>query len=206
MIPAVEIFTEAFEETHFVSGHNQNVRVHLHAFPPYVNGRSDATALQMRIWHDPECSLRVSLGIDVFASLSTLVIRFRSIVAAWPVFMALGVLCQQLSTSHGKPLTGTTAVQDFFLGSWSCWLAAMLSTGILQVMPVWGMATSPWVSQLLLGTAQALFLPLIPIFLAITAVLYLSSRGIFLSLFYLMTGILHTIQHSRDAKYRRSTG
>ena len=61
-----------------------------------------ARGLNLQIWQDPSCEepLRLHLSLDLYSSLGKLVLRYRLVVVAWPVAIALLVLRRQLQVYH----------------------------------------------------------------------------------------------------------
>lgn len=90
---------EPYESKFFPNVGNANIN--LHGVSPYVPPPVDATrtkdGLSLQIWSDPSCDseMEVSLSIDLLGSAGKLVMRYRTVFAAFPLLVVALVLRKQ---------------------------------------------------------------------------------------------------------------
>ena len=157
-------FSTHSHESHFRSIGQSSI-IHLHAAPPFLPALKSPLA-KVQVWRDPACDLQVSLTIDWFTSIGKLVLRYRAIVAAWP--MAIVLLCfrRQLVRSKDALTTFTEALNEVVQQDLPRVCGFLTAVGVLQTM----VANLGWTAMLnshnlLLGNDLAIFWPLAPIFL-----------------------------------------
>ena len=103
-----QYLNEPYESKFFVNVKQADLNLHGVApyMPPPLRGQSLADGLALQLWSDPTCdaSVDLSLEVDVLGSLGKLVVRYRTIMAAFPLLVVALVLCQQFSIYNA---TGT---------------------------------------------------------------------------------------------------
>jgi glycosylphosphatidylinositol deacylase len=168
--PVVRAYTASLREGFYFSGDTEATRLHLHTGAPYSDVKTDGLHLQS--WADPACPVNLRLSIDLKASLGTLVIRYRSIMASWPTFVTLGMLRRILSPWKGSRTninasTMQDALQQYLLEDLPLWTGLAVLSGLAQAVLSDRETFSSYSSTLLLGTKHLLFLLLVPVFLAV---------------------------------------
>lgn len=94
-----QYISEPYESKYFLNP--QNVNVNLHGVSPYVPPPTSASGskdgLSLQIWSDPTCNstMKVSLDIDILGSAGKLVMRYRTVFAAFPLVVVALVLRKQ---------------------------------------------------------------------------------------------------------------
>ncbi|KAL2200660.1 PGAP1-like protein-domain-containing protein [Corynascus similis CBS 632.67] len=94
-----QYLTEPYESKYFVNA--REAAVSLHGVAPYVPpplmGKSDEDGLSFQFWTDPTCnsSVHVELTADFLGSLGKLYMRYRTVFAAFPLFIVALVLRKQ---------------------------------------------------------------------------------------------------------------
>ncbi|KAI9663071.1 MAG: GPI inositol deacylase [Bathelium mastoideum] len=93
--------SEPYESKFFVNVKEADINIHGVApyMPPPLQGISAAQGLSLQIWSDPssEKSLVLSLKLDLIGSLGKLVMRYRTVFAAFPLLVVALVLRRQFS-------------------------------------------------------------------------------------------------------------
>lgn len=94
-----QYLAEPYESKFFVNA--RQVTVSLHGVAPYVppsiRRRSAENGLSFQFWTDPTCAsnIQVSLTVDVMGSFGKLYMRYRTVFAAFPLFVVALVLRKQ---------------------------------------------------------------------------------------------------------------
>ncbi|KAL2173866.1 PGAP1-like protein-domain-containing protein [Thermothelomyces heterothallicus CBS 202.75] len=94
-----QYLAEPYESKYFVNA--REAAVSLHGVAPYVppplTGKSEEDGLSFQFWTDPTCnsSIRVELTVDFLGSLGKLYMRYRTVFAAFPLFIVALVLRKQ---------------------------------------------------------------------------------------------------------------
>lgn len=87
------------ESKFFVNVKQADVSLHGIApfMPPALNGDEPTSGVSFQLWTDPTCdaSLNLSLKIDIAGSLGKLVMRYRTLLAAFPLLVVAMVLRKQ---------------------------------------------------------------------------------------------------------------
>ena len=88
-----------YESKYFVNAKQADIHFHGVApfMPPALKGESSAQGLAFQIWSDPTCgaSLEFTLKADFIGSIGKLVIRYRTVFAAFPLLVVAMVLRKQ---------------------------------------------------------------------------------------------------------------
>lgn len=91
-----------YESKYFVNVKEANINLHGIApfMPPPLRGQSANKGLALQLWSDPTCdaSLDLSIEVDIPGSIGKLVIRYRTVMAAFPLFVVALVLRKQFKT------------------------------------------------------------------------------------------------------------
>ncbi|KAL2157506.1 hypothetical protein VTH06DRAFT_6057 [Thermothelomyces fergusii] len=94
-----QYLAEPYESKYFVNA--REAAVSLHGVAPYVppplTGKSEEDGLSFQFWTDPTCDsgIRVELTADFLGSLGKLYMRYRTVFAAFPLFIVALVLRKQ---------------------------------------------------------------------------------------------------------------
>lgn len=106
---AAELFTpllrqyisEPYESKYFVNLKEANINFHGVApyLPPPLQATSTPSGLSLQLWSDPTCdtSITISLRVDVLGSLGKLYLRYRTVIAAFPLLVVALVLRKQFT-------------------------------------------------------------------------------------------------------------
>ncbi|GAB7354645.1 hypothetical protein MBLNU459_g5077t2 [Dothideomycetes sp. NU459] len=90
---------EPYESKFFPNVENANINLHgVSPFvPPPIDSVRTKDGLSLQIWSDPSCAsdMEVTLNIDVLGSAGKLVMRFRTVFAAFPLLVVALVLRKQ---------------------------------------------------------------------------------------------------------------
>ena len=91
--------SEPFESKYFVNVKEASINLHGTApfMPPPLHGQAMHEGVSLQIWTDPSCntSIRLDLSLDVTGSLGKLVMRYRTLLAAFPLVIVALVLRKQ---------------------------------------------------------------------------------------------------------------
>lgn len=88
-----------YESKYFVNFKQGDINLHGEApfMPPRLGGERSADGVSFQIWSDPTCdaSLEFSLSLDLVGSIGKLVVRYRTVFAAFPLLVVAMVLRKQ---------------------------------------------------------------------------------------------------------------
>ena len=94
-----QYLSEPHESKYFVNVKAANVSLHGVApfMPPPLHAQAVNTGVTLQFWSDPTCnsSIEVALNIDIPGSMGKLVMRYRMVFAAFPLFIVALVLRRQ---------------------------------------------------------------------------------------------------------------
>ncbi|KAL9000380.1 MAG: hypothetical protein Q9169_000897 [Polycauliona sp. 2 TL-2023] len=94
-----QYLSEPHESRYFVNVKEANISLHGIApfMPPPLRSQAAANGLSLQFWTDPTCgsSIDVSVMVDISGSLGKLVIRYRTVFAAFPLVIVALVLRKQ---------------------------------------------------------------------------------------------------------------
>lgn len=107
-----QYLTEPHESRFFVNVKEANISLHGIApfMPPPLNNYAMDDGIALQFWTDPTCnsSVNVSLKVDITGSLGKLVMRYRTVFAAFPLLVVAMVLRKQFTFYDG---TGTSMAE-----------------------------------------------------------------------------------------------
>ncbi|KAI4286093.1 MAG: hypothetical protein L6R38_000210 [Xanthoria sp. 2 TBL-2021] len=179
-----QYLSEPHESRYVVNVKGANVSLHGIApfMPPPLRSQAANNGLSLQFWTDPTCgsSIDVSLILDVSGSMGKLVIRYRTVFAAFPLLIVALVLRKQfkLYDDSGVFLTFMESIDFCFRTSMPLLFLALTvlsislaasSTANATAWSNWGTnATESAVdytkSDLLLGSQDPIFWFLVPMF------------------------------------------
>ncbi|KAK4140644.1 GPI inositol-deacylase [Dichotomopilus funicola] len=94
-----QYLAEPYESKYFVNAHEATVSLHGVApyVPPPLTGKLEEDGLSFQFWTDPTCNsaIHVELTADYMGSLGKLYMRYRTVFAAFPLFIVALVLRKQ---------------------------------------------------------------------------------------------------------------
>ena len=94
-----QYLSEPHESKYFVNVKAANVSLHGVApfMPPPLHAQAVNNGVSLQFWSDPTCnsSIEVSMNVDVPGSMGKLVMRYRMVFAAFPLFIVALVLRRQ---------------------------------------------------------------------------------------------------------------
>nr|8K9T_A Chain A, GPI inositol-deacylase,MCherry protein [synthetic construct] len=176
-----QYLAEPYESKYFVNA--RQAAVSLHGVAPYVpppmSREPEAEGLAFQLWTDPTCnsSIQVDLTVDVMGSLGKLYMRYRTVFAAFPLFIVSLVLRKQFQVydSTGSFITFAEGLDLSLRQSIPVMLIvlAALTLSTTKMAPSssaglwhWGgntTFTNFHQNDLLIGTQDPFFLFLIPL-------------------------------------------
>ncbi|OBT84659.1 hypothetical protein VE02_07076 [Pseudogymnoascus sp. 03VT05] len=96
-----QYLSKPYESKYFVNVKQASINLHGVApfMPPPLESRQGHEGISLQIWTDPTCgsTVDVSLTVDVFGSFGKLYMRYRTIIAAFPLLIVCLVIGKQLS-------------------------------------------------------------------------------------------------------------
>jgi glycosylphosphatidylinositol deacylase len=108
-----QYIAEPYESKYFVNTQGGNINVHGISpyMPPPLRGGGASDGLSLQLWSDPTCNstMEVTLKVDVLGSAGKLVMRYRSVFAAFPLLVVLIVIRKQFKVYD---VTGTLLVAN----------------------------------------------------------------------------------------------
>lgn len=94
-----QYISEPYESKYFVNLKQANINLHgVSPFmPPALKHKAVQDGLSLQFWTDPTCnsSIKISLKVDIPGSLGKLVMRYRTVFAAFPLLIVALVLRKQ---------------------------------------------------------------------------------------------------------------
>ena len=94
-----QYIAEPYESKYFVNTQGGNINVHGISpyMPPPLRGGGASEGLSLQLWSDPTCNstVEVTLKVDLLGSAGKLVMRYRSVFAAFPLLVVLIVIRKQ---------------------------------------------------------------------------------------------------------------
>lgn len=200
-----QYIAEPYESKYFVNTKGGNINVHgLSPYmPPPLLGGGATEGLSLQFWTDPSCNstVEVSLKVDVLGSAGKLIMRYRTVFAAFPLLVVALVLRKQfkvydttgvfMSFTQSMDQCIRTSLPAIFVAltffaiavsksSHSIWTRQLLSTST-------GTSESTidfTVNDLMLGTSDPFFWFLVPLFAII-------SVGICITMNYAVLIVTH---------------
>jgi len=112
-----QYMTEPHESKYFVNVKEVNISLHGVApfMPPPLRHQALSNGVSLQLWSDPTCdsSLDVSLKVDFLGTLGKLVMRYRMVLAAFPLLVVAMVLRKQFKIydESGKFSASTSSDQ-----------------------------------------------------------------------------------------------
>jgi hypothetical protein len=106
-----QFISEPHESKYFVNVKEADINLHGIApfMPPHLRGESATHGVSFRLWTDPTCEspVTLSLQVDILGSMGKLVMRYRTVFAAFPLLIVALVIRKQFQIYDQ---TGTTTV------------------------------------------------------------------------------------------------
>lgn len=181
-----QYIAEPYESKYFVNVEKADISMHGVApyLPPPLNGKGLAQGLRLQFWSDPTSNVtaEVSLRVDLLGSMGKLWMRYRTVLAAFPLLVVALVLRKQfqlydatgvfMSFSESmdqclrRSIPALVVALTFMAMSNSRASQTMLSSGILR----WANGASSHdtidfaVNDLVLGSQDPFFWFLVPLF------------------------------------------
>ncbi|KAI4110095.1 MAG: hypothetical protein L6R37_000228 [Teloschistes peruensis] len=183
-----QYLSEPHESRYFVNVKEANVSLHGIApfMPPPLRSQAASKSLSLQFWTDPTCdsSIDVSLQIDIAGSLGKLVMRYRTVFAAFPLLVVALVLRKQfklydekgafVSFMESMDFCLRTSMPLLFLALTFLALSLAVSSSTTSTptstgWAVWGSNTTESAldftkNDLLLGSQDPIFWFLVPMF------------------------------------------
>ncbi|KAL9594641.1 MAG: hypothetical protein Q9219_006925 [cf. Caloplaca sp. 3 TL-2023] len=203
---------EPHESRFFVNVKEANVSLHGIApyMPPPLRSQAASNGVSLQFWTDPTCdsSIDVSLKVDVSGSVGKLVMRYRTVFAAFPLLVVALVLRKQfrLYDNSGAFITFMESMDVCLRTSMPLLFLALtffaISLAISSNTAVSAAASAGWFSwgtnatesavdftknDLLLGSQDPIFWFLVPAF-------GLLSAGLCIIINYVVLGMIFLIQ------------
>ena len=176
---------EPYESKYFVNTKGGNINVHGISpyMPPPLSGGGASEGLSLQLWTDPTCNstVKVSLKVDVLGSAGKLVMRYRTVFAAFPVLVVAIVLRKQFKVydSTGVFISFSQSMDQCLRTSLPTIFTALTFLAVALSKATNGPWTRDWIghvmdktdsnvdftmNDLLLGTSDPFFWFLVPLF------------------------------------------
>lgn len=155
---------EPYESKFFVNARQAAISVHGVApyVPPPLKRKVGEEGLSFQFWTDPTCnsSIQVQLSVDILGSMGKLYMRYRTVFAAFPLFVVTLVLRKQFRVydSTGVFITFSEGLDACLRQSIPLMLASLailsLSTGSSSAAPATGPGFWHWRSNSTVATVD----------------------------------------------------
>ncbi|USW53309.1 Putative GPI inositol-deacylase PGAP1, alpha/Beta hydrolase [Septoria linicola] len=202
-----QYIAEPYESKYFVNTKGGNINVH--GLSPYMPPRLSAgpvtEGLALQFWTDPTCNstVEVSIKVDVLGSAGKLVMRYRTVFAAFPILVVALVLRKQFKVydTTGIFISFTQSMDQCIRTSLPAIFIALTFFAVAVSKSSHSLWTRHWLSKstgtseqaidftvndLMLGTSDPFFWFLVPLFAII-------SVGICIAMNYVVLALTHTI-------------
>lgn len=197
---------EPYESKYFVNAQEANINVHGVSpyMPPPLSGGGASEGLSLQIWSDPVCNstMTVSLKVDVLGSAGKIVMRYRTVFAAFPVLVVAIVLRKQFKVydNTGVFMSFSQSMDQCLRTSLPTIFTALTFLSVALSKASRGPLTRSWlgtstgvpdlaidftINDLVLGTSDPFFWFLVPLFGMI-------SVGTLIAFNYVVLIITHT--------------
>lgn len=201
-----QYIAEPYESKYFVNTQGGNINVHgLSPYmPPPLMGGGATEGLSLQFWTDPTCNstMTVSFRVDVLGSAGKLVMRYRTVFAAFPLLVVALVLRKQfkvydttgvfMSFTQSMDQCIRTSLPAIFVAltffaiavsksSHSIWTRHLLSTSTGTSEQTIDFT----VNDLMLGTSDPFFWFLVPLFAIISVGICITMNYLVLMLTYI---------------------
>ncbi|RMY96007.1 hypothetical protein D0862_08643 [Hortaea werneckii] len=176
---------EPYESKYFVNTKGGNINVHGISpyMPPPLSGKGASEGLSLQLWTDPTCNstVNVSLTVDLVGSAGKLVMRYRTVFAAFPLLVVAIVLRKQFKVydATGVFMSFSQSMDHCIRTSIPAIVAALTFLSVALSKATQGPWARRWFSQsvgtdetsidftvndLMLGTSDPFFWFLVPLF------------------------------------------
>lgn len=202
-----QYIAEPYESKYFVNTKGGNINVH--GLSPYMPPRLSAgpvtEGLSLQFWTDPMCNstVEISFKVDVLGSAGKLVMRYRTVFAAFPILVVALVLRKQFKVydTTGVFISFTQSMDQCIRTSLPAIFIALTFFAIAVSKSSHNLWTRHWLSKstgtseqaidftvndLMLGTSDPFFWFLVPLFAIICV-------GICIVMNYVVLVLTHTI-------------
>ncbi|KAK4632114.1 GPI inositol-deacylase [Fulvia fulva] len=225
-----QYIAEPYESKYFVNTKGGNINVHgLSPYmPPPLLGGGATEGLSLQLWTDPTCNstVEVSLKVDKLGSAGKLVMRYRTVFAAFPLLVVALVLRKQFKVydTTGVFMSFTQSMDQCIRTSLPAIFIALTFFGVAVSKSshnIWTrhlLSTSTGTSEqtidftvndLMLGTSDPFFWFLVPLFAIIAVGICIAMNYIVLILEHVFALIFSCVrawtQRTVD-EHRRSQG
>ncbi|KAL8832960.1 MAG: hypothetical protein Q9170_004620 [Blastenia crenularia] len=206
-----QYLSEPHESRYFVNVKEANVSLHGIApfMPPPLRSQAASNGVSLQFWTDPTCgsSIDVSLTVDISGTIGKLVMRYRTVFAAFPLLIVALVLRKQfrlhddsgvfVTFMESMDLCLRTSIPLLFLAL--TFLAISLAVSSAATPTIASRGWSSWSANatesaidftkndLLLGSQDPIFWFLVPLF-------GLLSAGLCIMINYVALGVVSLLQ------------
>ncbi|KAF2860451.1 GPI inositol-deacylase-like protein [Piedraia hortae CBS 480.64] len=206
---------EPYESKYFVNTRGGNINVHGISpyMPPPLRGKDASEGLSLQLWTDPTCNatVKVSLNVDVLGSAGKLFLRYRTVLAAFPLLVIAIVLRKQFKVydSTGIFMSFSTSMDVCIRTSLPAIFIALTALGITlskaskgPLGPTIHPESVPTdllidftVNDFMLGTSDPFFWFLVPLFGCISVGVCIAMNYLILTLSRAMV-FIHNLVHT----------
>lgn len=216
---------EPYESKYFVNTQGGNINVHGISpyMPPPLSGKGASEGLSLQLWSDPTCNstVKVTLTVDVVGSAGKLLMRYRTVLAVFPLLVVAIVLRKQFKVydATGVFMSFSQSMDQCIRTSLPAVVAALTFLSIALSKATQGPWARRWVSQsmgtaesavdftindLMLGTGDPFFWFLVPLFGVISVGVCIAANYFVLTiteLFAFVYGrVTALVLHADDAR------
>ncbi|KAF2713243.1 GPI inositol-deacylase-like protein [Pleomassaria siparia CBS 279.74] len=215
-----QYITDVHESKFFVNVKDADINVHGVApyMPPPFLAKHPSNGLSLQIWTDPTCdsSVEVSFKVDIYGSIGKLWMRYRLVLAAFPLLVVALVMRQQFRVydDTGVFMSFAEGLNDCLRSSLPFAFAALTFLSIAlagaqhraakstQHWPLEGRfsnASNPFDytnNELLLGSGDAFFWFLVPVFGVICVGICVVLNYVTLSVTYMFATLYSLLRSS----------
>lgn len=180
------------------------ISIHLHSPAPFLSREEPADSLHIQIFRPPTCVVHLRISISWKESFGTLLLRYRTVVAAWPALCAIAFL-QAVLVAPPSPGDREFRAQTFLWRFHDTMIRALVKCSLLALLVASGQALAPvyafkrYTRHFLLGTDLFVLSILAPALLAVCGAVVAVLNVLVLCLLYTLTKFWH---HPKITKSR----
>ncbi|WPG97809.1 Hypothetical protein R9X50_00059000 [Acrodontium crateriforme] len=218
---------EPYESKYFVNVRDGNINVHGISpyMPPPLSGGGASEGLSLQLWSDPaaKSAVEVSLQVDLLGSAGKLVMRYRTVLAAFPLLVVAIVIRKQFKIydTTGVFMSFSQSMDQCIRTSLPAIFTALTFLAIALSKASHAPWTRSWFSHstgiaeneidftlndLMLGTSDPFFWFLVPLFGVISVGLCIAANYIVLTITHIFAFIFDCVRTwTLGAEYYRRT-
>ncbi|GAA96257.1 uncharacterized protein L969DRAFT_14453 [Mixia osmundae IAM 14324] len=216
--PLLRVFSNVNFESVWLPNAGKSI-VYLHGTAPYVRGPTSPytrRGLSLMLWRDPTCEApaAVFIRLDLLGSLAKLIVRYRMVLAAWPLAITLLTFRRQTTGYDGGECfrTFSSAFNQVVARDFIWLLLGATSFAFVQCLAVVPVSLpnlrppanyrdpAPHLGDMLVGNHDLLFVPLSALILVLSGAVAMISHLLLQSIVSIATTVYTWLEHAAPSR------